>query len=165
MARAVIGASRGTPVVAACLGMSAPDGRLAGALLAATLEGGALRVSEILGGRALDLTGSPGPDTEAAIARVGAGGTAVRGFFTGGTLRNEAQVILCQSGRCTRTSRCGQVWAYKTGTARAGGAHVCLDLGEEEYTKGLPHPMIDPAARAGDPAGAGVRRRCRGGAA
>jgi FdrA protein len=26
-------------------------------------------------------------------------------------------------------------------------AHVCLDLGEEEFTKGRPHPMIDPAAR------------------
>ena len=49
VARTVIGASRGTPVVAACLGMSAPDGRLAGASLAATLEGGALRVAEILG--------------------------------------------------------------------------------------------------------------------
>ncbi|HYT40639.1 MAG TPA: protein FdrA, partial [Acidimicrobiia bacterium] len=27
------------------------------------------------------------------------------------------------------------------------GAHVCLDLGEEEFTKGRPHPMIDPEAR------------------
>jgi FdrA protein len=27
------------------------------------------------------------------------------------------------------------------------GAHVCLDLGEEEYTNGRPHPMIDPEAR------------------
>jgi FdrA protein len=26
-------------------------------------------------------------------------------------------------------------------------AHVCLDLGEEEYTRGRPHPMIDPDAR------------------
>jgi FdrA protein len=26
-------------------------------------------------------------------------------------------------------------------------ASVCLDLGEEEYTAGRPHPMIDPAAR------------------
>jgi FdrA protein len=25
---------------------------------------------------------------------------------------------------------------------------VCLDLGEEEYTRGRPHPMIDPDARA-----------------
>jgi FdrA protein len=27
------------------------------------------------------------------------------------------------------------------------GAHVCLDLGEEEFTRGRPHPMLDPAAR------------------
>jgi len=27
------------------------------------------------------------------------------------------------------------------------GQHICLDLGEEEYTKGKPHPMIDPEAR------------------
>jgi FdrA protein len=27
------------------------------------------------------------------------------------------------------------------------GGHLCLDLGEEEYTKGRPHPMIDPQAR------------------
>ena len=25
--------------------------------------------------------------------------------------------------------------------------HVCLDLGEEEFTRGRPHPMIDPEAR------------------
>jgi FdrA protein len=144
VARAVIGASRGTPVVAACLGMSAPDGRLAGASLAATLEGGALRVAEILGRPAPDLSGSPGPDAEAAIARVGAGRTAVRGFFTGGTLCYEAQVILCQA--------LGPVYSNiplrsGLGLPAPDGAHVCLDLGEEEYTKGRPHPMIDPAAR------------------
>jgi FdrA protein len=144
VARTVIGASRGTPVVAACLGMSAPDGRLAGASLAATLEGGALRVAEILGRPAPDLAGSPGPDAEAAIARVGAGRTAVRGFFTGGTLCYEAQVILSQA--------LGPVYSNiplrsGLGLPAPDGAHVCLDLGEEEYTKGRPHPMIDPAAR------------------
>ena len=144
VARTVIGASRGTPVVAACLGMSAPDGRLAGASLAATLEGGALRVAEILGRPAPDLSGSPGPDAEAAIARVGVGRTAVRGFFTGGTLCYEAQVILSQA--------LGPVYSNiplrsELGLPAPAGAHVCLDLGEEEYTKGRPHPMIDPAAR------------------
>src|SRR6185295_12029570 len=144
VARTVIGASQGTPVVAACLGMSAPDGRLAGASLAATLEGGALRVAEILGQPAPDLSGSPGPDAEAAIARVGAGRTAVRGFFTGGTLCYEAQVILCQAP--------GPVYSNiplrsGLGLPAPDGAHVCLDLGEEEYTKGRPHPMIDPEAR------------------
>jgi FdrA protein len=33
------------------------------------------------------------------------------------------------------------------GLPAPAGAHICLDLGEEEYTKGRPHPMIDPAAR------------------
>ncbi|HEY2983937.1 MAG TPA: hypothetical protein VGJ38_07290, partial [Jatrophihabitantaceae bacterium] len=27
------------------------------------------------------------------------------------------------------------------------GSHQCLDLGEEEYTRGRPHPMIDAEAR------------------
>ena len=36
------GASRATPVVAACLGMSAPDGRIGAALLADTLEHGSM---------------------------------------------------------------------------------------------------------------------------
>jgi FdrA protein len=143
VARTVIGASRDTPVVAACLGMSAPDGRLAGADLAATLEGGALRVAEILGRAAPDL-GAPVPGHEAAIARVGAGRTAVRGFFTGGTLCYEAQVILSQA--------LGPVYSNiplhpDLGLPAPPGAHICLDLGEEEYTKGRPHPMIDPAAR------------------
>ena len=142
VARTVIGASRDTPVVAACLGMSAPDGRLAGADLAATLEGGALRVAEILGRPAPDLGASRAD--EAAIARVGTGRTAVRGFFTGGTLCYEAQVILSQA--------LGPVYSNiplhpDLGLPAPPGAHICLDLGEEEYTKGRPHPMIDPAAR------------------
>jgi FdrA protein len=148
VARTVIGASRGTPVVAACLGMSAPDGGLAGAWMAATLEGGALRVAEILGRPAPDL-GGPVREAEAAIARVGAGRAAVRGFFTGGTLCYEAQVILSQA--------LGPVYSNiplrrdlglsELAQPAPAGAHICLDLGEEEYTKGRPHPMIDPAAR------------------
>lgn len=144
VARAVIGASRGTPVVAACLGMSAPDGRLAGASLAATLEGGALRVAEILGRPAPDLSGSPGPDAEAAIARVGAGRTAVRGFFTGGTLCYEAQVVL---SRCLGPVYSNIPLSPDLALPAPPGAHICVDLGEEEYTRGRPHPMIDPSAR------------------
>jgi FdrA protein len=33
------------------------------------------------------------------------------------------------------------------GLPAPSGSHQCLDLGEEEYTKGRPHPMIDPEAR------------------
>jgi len=144
VARTVIGVSRATPVVAACLGMSAPSGRIGDALLADTLEQGARQAAEILG-RAV-----PGPGeglSEAAgraAARLGGARRAVRGFFTGGTLCYEAQVVLSRA--------LGPVYSNiplrpDLGLPAPAGAHICLDLGEEEYTKGRPHPMIDPAAR------------------
>jgi FdrA protein len=34
------------------------------------------------------------------------------------------------------------------GLPAPAGGHVCLDLGEEEFTQGRPHPMIDPEPRA-----------------
>jgi len=144
VARTVIGASRATPVVAACLGMSAPDGRIGDALLADTLEQGARQVAQILG-RAV-----PGPGeglskaVEHAAAQLVGPRRSVRGYFTGGTLCYEAQVVLSRT--------LGPVYSNiplrpDLGLPAPPGAHVCLDLGEEEYTKGRPHPMIDPAAR------------------
>ena len=143
VARTVIGVSKATPVVAACLGM-APDGRIGPALLADTLEHGARSVAGILGRPV------PGPDEDLAgvveqrAARMAGSRRAVRGFFTGGTLCYEAQVVL--------TRALGPVYSNIPFRAAQGlpapaGAHVCLDLGEEEYTRGRPHPMIDPAAR------------------
>jgi FdrA protein len=71
--------------------------------------------------------------------------TSVRGLFCGGTLCYEAMVVL--------SSRLGPVHSNTPlrdgwGLPAPTGAHVCLDLGEEEYTRGRPHPMIDPSARS-----------------
>ena len=87
--------------------------------------------------------GLTGP-VEAALARTGGSRGVVRGFFTGGTLCYEAQVVLSRS--------LGPVYSNipfrpDLGLPAPPGAHVCLDLGEEEYTRGRPHPMIDPSAR------------------
>ena len=144
VARSVIGASTATPVVAACLGMSVPHGQLAGAPLAATLEEGALRAASILGRTVPDLAAGQDEVAERTARQIGATRTAVRGFFTGGTLCYEAQVVLGGS--------LGPVYSNiplrpELGLPAPDGAHICLDLGEEEYTKGRPHPMIDPAAR------------------
>ena len=70
--------------------------------------------------------------------------TFVRGLFSGGTLCYESMVVL--------SSRLGPVYSNTPlregwGLPAPDGAHVCLDLGEEEYTRGRPHPMIDPEAR------------------
>jgi len=144
VAAEVIGASQTTPVVAACLGMSATDGMIAGAPLAATLEQGALRVAGILGRKLPEAKGLADV-VEQAAAQIGASRTAVRGFYTGGTLCYEAQVVLGQAlGPVYSNIPLRKDLALP---APAGPQHICLDLGEEEYTKGRPHPMIDPAAR------------------
>jgi FdrA protein len=144
VARAVISASEATPVIAACLGMSTPDGLLADAPLAVTLEQGALRVARILARPVPDLAEGLDEVIERTVRQIGATRTAVRGFFTGGTLCYEAQVVL--------GGALGPVYSNiplhpDLGLPAPAGAHICLDLGEEEYTRGRPHPMIDPAAR------------------
>jgi len=144
VARQVIGASKDTPVIAACLGMPAMDGLPAEVPLAATLEEGVMLVARALRMPVPDLADGPAGAIEAALARTGGTRGAVRGFFTGGTLCYEAQVVL--------SGALGPVYSNiplrpDLGLPAPPGAHVCLDLGEEEYTRGRPHPMIDPSAR------------------
>ncbi|MDF1603006.1 FdrA family protein [Nocardioides sp. YIM 152315] len=51
-------------------------------------------------------------------------GGVIRGLFVGGTLKSEAQLI-----------------------AGTGGGHTFVDFGDDEYTSGRAHPMIDPSLR------------------
>jgi FdrA protein len=144
VAAEVVAQSRRTPVVAACIGMAAPDGRLGDAVLAGTLEDGAIAVTRQLGRGIPGLSEGLAEAAEQAIRRLADSRTVVRGFFTGGTLCYEAQVLL--------RDLLGNVYSNIPldaghGLPAPAGAHVCLDLGEEEFTKGRPHPMIDPAAR------------------
>ena len=93
-----------------------------------TLEGGAIAAAQAAG-----VTLEPAaPRALPEVDPVGAGGR-VLGLYTGGTLASEARLIL---------------------TAAGASAEV-LDLGDDEYTAGKPHPMIDPAARAKKIADAG----------
>ena len=68
----------------------------------------------------------------------------IRGLFSGGTLCYESLVILGRTvGEVHSNTPINQAW----GLPAPAGSHQCLDLGEEEYTRGRPHPMIDPEAR------------------
>ena len=71
------------------------------------------------------------PDTPAPTPAPGI----VLGLYTGGTLAAEAEVVL----------------------RGAGAPAELVDFGDDEYTAGRPHPMIDPAARAQHVAAAGRR--------
>lgn len=68
----------------------------------------------------------------------------IRGLFCGGTLCAEAQLVLQEAGLEVRSN------APAPGARESGGkstGHVLLDLGDDEYTQGRPHPMIDPELR------------------
>ena len=71
-------------------------------------------------------------------------GLRIEGLFCGGTLCAEAQVVLRRLGRTPLSN------TPIPGVDRlaAGAANDrLLDLGADEYTRGRPHPMIDPEVR------------------
>ncbi|MBI2762589.1 MAG: acyl-CoA synthetase FdrA [Chloroflexi bacterium] len=79
-----------------------------------------------------DVTADAGPHAASAeaIARLQPGQWRIRGLFAGGSLSGEAKLMLG--------------WALGAEAART---HEILDLGDDEYTVGRPHPMIDPRLR------------------
>ncbi len=145
VARAVVEVARAgaTPLVAAMVGLDDATGGY-GVPVLPTLEQGVMAALDAVGLQAPDVTAGLEGGLWLACAGLAPSRTLVRGLFSGGTLCYESLVIL--------TRLLGPVWsntpldhAYEV--PAPDGAHVCLDLGEEEYTKGRPHPMIDPAAR------------------
>jgi len=69
---------------------------------------------------------------------------AVRALFTGGTFCYEAQLAFLARGLACRSN------APAHGAGAFDGhfdGHVFLDLGDDDYTRGRPHPMIDPSLR------------------
>lgn len=69
----------------------------------------------------------------------------IRGLFAGGTLCSEAQVIMKRAG-WPIASNVPIPGATPIGSAN-GAEHRLLDLGDDDYTLGRPHPMIDPSVR------------------
>jgi hypothetical protein len=80
---------------------------------------------------------------DARLPRQGAG-RYVRGLYCGGTLCAEAQLVLRAAGEAVASN------APVPGAqalAEAGRMHSIVDLGADEYTRGRPHPMIEPSIR------------------
>ncbi len=68
----------------------------------------------------------------------------IRGLFSGGTLCVEAQIVLMDAGHAVH-SNAPAPGARRLG--RSAASHRLIDLGADEYTRGRPHPMIDPGLR------------------
>jgi len=135
-----------TPVVTLLLGEDGPD-----------LTAGAEQVLAQLG-RPLPTWPSWHPVTSPGIPthRAGGGpdvrpGGAVRGLYSGGTLCEEAMVILSRHvGPIASNVPLRPEWQVDADLAPPVGipaGHRFLDLGDDAFTRGRPHPMIDPTLR------------------
>lgn len=134
----------GKPVVTCLLGADPAPARAAGAMPAATLDEAAHAAVRLAGGTVPAAEDASEPQLEG--PRFAPGQRYVRGLFSGGTLAHEAALVLHQ--------RLGPVWSNLGGDAgptladpRGSREHTVVDLGADEFTRGRPHPMIDPRER------------------
>lgn len=71
----------------------------------------------------------------------------LRGLYTGGTLTDEALFLAHKAlGGVKSNNQTDK--AYLLADPKKSEGHTIVDLGDDVFTVGKPHPMIDPAARA-----------------
>ncbi|MDX1301453.1 acyl-CoA synthetase FdrA [Photobacterium sp.] len=68
-------------------------------------------------------------------------GQKIRGLYTGGTLAAEAGMLVAEKFGLKVSS------THENGEMLNDQGHLIIDLGDDAYTVGRPHPMIDPSTR------------------
>jgi FdrA protein len=119
------------PVVVNFLGGDADAIRASGAHPATTFEEAAQTAASLSLGMAPTPLADGRPDPFALAAGLVAGQDRIAGLYSGGSLASEAKVVL--------KALLG---------AEVAAAQRIVDLGDDEYTVGRPHPMIDPRLRS-----------------
>ena len=154
------------PVVVHFLGADAEELQGQGFVAGHNLQHTADAAVAALRGLAIPAPTAPDPIRQAqalaAVGRMAKGQANLRGVFAGGTFCYEAQLALVARGlACESNAPVKGARALQSRTA--GHGHSLLDMGDDEFTQGRPHPMIDPSQRnarllqdAGDPATAVV---------
>ena len=146
VAREVVAAGGATPVIAALIGLAPGTSVPGAAAVSATLEAAVARAVRQRGGCPPSDWSEWRSQVADSLVDLRPARRAVRGLFSGGTLCYEALTLL--------QHWLGDVWSNtplddRLRVPAPAGAHICLDLGDEEYTRGRPHPMIDAEARLG----------------
>jgi succinyl-CoA synthetase alpha subunit len=140
-----------TPVVVIFLGAD-PSG-FADTVIrgAVTLAGAAELAVAVARGEAapaeqLSVDDAAGPLLDAAAGSMTASQRYLRGVFCGGTFGFEAQ-LLCQAAGITTWSNTPVDGNLQLPDIRTSREHTIVDMGDDEFTQGRPHPMIDPTLR------------------
>ena len=137
------------PVVA-CFLSEGESAKSTGTLhFANTLEEGVHKAITVLNPDFLAEEESVNPaEVAAAIKRLGQGQKYVRGIFCGGTLTDEARIVFKNKNKglpCyANTSKKAE---EKLADPHISQANSFVDMGDDVFTVGKPHPMIDPTLR------------------
>lgn len=150
----VLAAARASnkPIVVCFLGADIADIEGDGIDCALTLEEAAFRSVEILRNGKATFRSDHGKKAELQAragklaTRLKPGRKFLRGLYSGGTFCYEALLLLqdalpgLQSNTPTgKVTRMPDLW-HSSG-------HIVMDLGDDDFTRGRPHPMIDPTLR------------------
>ncbi len=150
----------GKPVVVNFLKGESSEAEKRGLPFARTLEQGALMAVATLEGKKYKPTGITAELRDSA-KKAGSKLTTkqryIRGLFSGGTLTDETLLVLQELiGDCYSNTPLKDEYKLKDPNKSVG--HCLVDLGDDEFTRGRPHPMIDFELRcerivqeAGDP--------------
>lgn len=74
-------------------------------------------------------------------------GPFLSGLFSGGTLCDETMHIWAERGLSPIYSNIPLDPAWQLAAGARPDSHCAIDFGADEYTRGRPHPMIDPSLR------------------
>jgi FdrA protein len=141
----------GKPVVVNFLGAPETGAELAGVTFAATLADAAERAVALL-------NGAPQPHSVAQLNAHDAGMLGVvaralpasrryiRGVFAGGTFCYETQ-LLCRAAGLDAASNTPVAGNARLADIWRSTGHTIVDMGDDDFTRGRPHPMIDPTLR------------------
>ena len=137
------------PCVVALLGESARPTPGKNVYDAKTLEDAALRVLNLLGkGGAgwTDITAENEDRIQSLSAGLAPEQRCIRGLYSGGTLCYEALLLLREFGHEV-SDDLDSGGSGQSGDDLSSRGHVLTDLGDDRYTVGRPHPMIDFRSR------------------
>lgn len=149
-----LAATAGKPVVVCFIGGDPADAEKHGMVGAVSLEDAAHKAVALSKGTEVkDFTGfAMGCDkaeelAKAEVAKMASSQKYIRGLYTGGTLADEAMKLLIKD--------LGNIYSNiplksedKLSDVNVSKENTCLDFGDDEFTVGRPHPMIDPSLRA-----------------
>jgi FdrA protein len=143
--------SAGKPVVVHFLGAQAQDVALPGIIPAPTLADAAAMAVALAQGASLPVASEWISTADAAqldaVARpLPARRQFIRGVFAGGTFCYESQLICREEGFAGSSNTPVEGYARLPDIWRSDG-HTLVDLGDDDFTRGRPHPMIDPTLR------------------